>query len=398
MTLLRLLRTDYCWSNEEITNFIKQHDMPMRDYDNCVALVESIKRNEFQIHRRTRPSMLATHLMQANNLWSCDDCRVIEHCDELTSVNHGDYSVCDTCLDADYYYSERHDTYRHNDDYDEDDYDEYNDNGCYSYDTDVLGYVSKQSLKHEQRHKDLQYYGIELEVERRRDCPYDIAESINCMFDDFAICKNDGSLDNGFEIVTAPATYGYHKKRWEDFFNSKLCQENLKGWNTDTAGLHIHIGRKTLRPTDIGKILVFVNDDTNADFINGIAGRSSQQWAKRTPKKVSDVLRPSGEKYEAVNTNHYHTIELRIFRSNITRHGFYRVLEFTDALVNFVKLGTSLANTTLHYKAFCHFVSKPEWRSQYPNLLAWLIRNRYVKDMQPSRNVVVADELETATN
>lgn len=398
MTLLELLRSNYAWTNEEILDVVQNKNMPMRDYDNCIDFVKQIQMGAFSIHRRTSHSVMATELKHNNNLWHCDDCENIEHFEDLSSVNHGDYSVCNSCLDDNYYYSESHDTYRYNDDYDEDEEDYQQDNGTYNYDTNVLDYVSHQELDHERKHKNLQYYGIELEVERRKDCPYDIADSINCMFDDFAICKNDGSLDNGFEIVTAPATYGFHKDRWEDFFNSKLCQENLKGWNTDTAGLHIHIGRKTLRPTDIGKILVFVNDDTNENFINGIAGRSSQQWAKRSPKKVSDVLRPSGEKYEAVNTNHYHTIELRIFRSNITRHGFYRVLEFTDALVNFVKLGTTLANTTLHYKAFCHFVSKPEWRSQYPNLLAWLIRKGYVKDMQPSRNVVVTDLFETATN
>ena len=216
------------------------------------------------------------------------------------------------------------------------------------------------------------------------------------MFNGFAICKSDGSLDNGFEIVTGPSSFKYHKTKWEEFFNSRLCQDNLKGWNTDTAGLHIHIGRKSLTPLNIGKILVFINDDMNKDFINHIAGRSSEQWAKKSPKKVSDVLRPTGEKYEAVNTNHHATIELRIFRSNIARHGFYRVLEFTDAMVNFVKQ-TNCTTTSLHYSAFNRYVSQPEQRSLYPNLLAWLIRKSYVKDMKPSRNVVVTDE-ELITN
>ena len=333
------------------------------------------------------------NFLSYNEISHCDDCGITMWNDDSYSVDHGDRHVCEECCNDNYYYSENSDTYRHNDDYDEDDYDYDDSSGTYSYDTDVLEYCGFNKLPKENT---VDYYGIELEVERRRDCPYDIAESINSMFNGFAICKSDGSLDNGFEIVTGPSSFKYHKTKWEEFFNSRLCQDNLKGWNTDTAGLHIHIGRKSLTPLNIGKILVFINDDMNKDFINHIAGRSSEQWAKKSPKKVSDVLRPTGEKYEAVNTNHHATIELRIFRSNIARHGFYRVLEFTDAMVNFVKQ-TNCTTTSLHYSAFTRYVSQPEQRALYPNLLAWLIRKSYVKDMKPSRNVVVTDE-ELITN
>jgi hypothetical protein len=71
-------------------------------------------------------------------------------------------------------------------------------------------------------------------------------------------------------------------------------------------------------------------------------------------------------------------------------------LEFTDAMVNFVKQ-TNCTTTSLHYSAFNRYVSQPEQRSLYPNLLAWLIRKSYVKDMKPSRSVVVTDD-ELITN
>lgn len=388
MTLLKLLRHDYGLSKEQIRSFIDDQRLPsdcgLDDYEN---IHQSLKDCNMSRHGHFVDTFLST-----NEIYSCDDCRVLCWSDEMCTINHGDYHVCEGCCDSDYYWSESHDTYRHNDDYDEDEgYDQQT--GTYDYSTDVLEYCSFNKLPKENA---TDYYGIELEVERRRDCPYDIAETINDMFSGFAICKSDGSLDNGFEIVTGPSTYKYHKMKWEEFFNSRTCQDNLKGWGTDTAGLHIHIGRKSLTPLSIGKILVFINDDMNKDFINHIAGRSSEQWAKKSPKKVSDVLRPTGEKYEAVNTNHHATIELRIFRSNIARHGFYRVLEFTDAMVNFVKQ-SNCTTTSLHYSAFIRFVSQPQQRSLYPNLLAWLIRKSYVKDIKPSRSVVTTDD-ETITN
>ena len=385
MTLLNYLRTDLSLTNDDIIKFTKYAELDQSfDAEDLNAVQDRIQDFNFSRHPSFKHDFFSN-----NDLTYCDDCGDPMFNGDTISVEHGDRHICNGCCDNDYYYSERHDTYRHNDDFDEyeeEGYDDYT--GTYSYDTDVLDHCGFNKLDKENASD---YYGIELEVERRSNCPSNIAESINDMYEGFAICKSDGSLDNGFEIVTGPSTYKYHKKKWEEFFNSKLCQENLKGWNTDTAGLHIHIGRKSLTPLNIGKILVFINDDLNRDFINAIAGRSSEQWARRSPKKVSDVLRPTGEKYEAVNTNHHATIELRIFRSNISKHGFYRVLEFTDAMVNFVKL-TNCTTTSLYHTAFTRYVSQPTQRSQYPNLLAWLIRKGYVKDMKPSRNVVVTDE------
>ena len=388
MTLLSLLRNTYGLNNSQLRDFIDNYVLPNCDLYEHVTVADHL-RNDFNMSRH---SNFGDQFLYANDIHNCNDCGESTFGEELCSVNHGDFSVCQPCCDDNYYYSENHDTYRHNDDYDE--YDEYDESsGTYSYDTDVLEYVNFNKTSKENNPI---YYGVELEVERRKDCPYDIAEQINSMYQGFAICKSDGSLDNGFEIVTGPSSLSYHKERWEEFFNSRSCQRYLKGWNTDTAGLHIHIGRKHLTPLNIGKILVFINDNTNSSFINDIAGRSSDQWAKKSPKKVSDVLRPTGEKYEAVNTNHHATIELRIFRSNIARHGFYRVLEFTDAMVNFVKQ-TNCTTTSLHHTAFCRYVAREQQRSQYPNLLAWLIRKGYVKDVKPSR-IVVDTEEETVTN
>ena len=389
MTLLYYLRTDLGLTNTEIGTLFTRSQLPSNyGIDDIEEVHDRLKGFNMDRH-----PLFWRNFLSYNEISHCDDCGITMWNEDSYSADHGDRHVCEGCCNDNYYYSESSDTYRHNDDYDEDDHDYDDSSGTYSYDTDVLEYCGFNKLHNENT---VDYYGIELEVERRRDCPYDIAESINSMFNGFAICKSDGSLDNGFEIVTGPSSFKYHKTKWEEFFNSRLCQDNLKGWNTDTAGLHIHIGRKSLTPLNIGKILVFINDDINRDFINHIAGRSSEQWAKRSPKKVSDVLRPTGEKYEAVNTNHHATIELRIFRSNIAKHGFYRVLEFTDAMVNFVKQ-TNCTTTSLHYSAFNRYVSQPEQRSLYPNLLAWLIRKSYVKDMKPSRSVVVTDD-ELITN
>ena len=396
MSLLKYMRVDFGLTNIRIVKIIRDKRCP----------------NEWSAHRiqtftqglkdfGSKCEHLADDIIDNENISYCHDCEDVDFYDNMRSCYQGDFLVCEGCCDDHYTYSDNQDTYISYEDYDEENYENnQEDTGVYDYCHRVEDDLGKLCLPNEKpiSENDQILYGVELEVEKRKNCPYDIPYYItDSVLNGFAQCKSDGSLDHGFEITTAPATFGYHKKYWERFFNDDKCMSNLKGWNTDTAGLHIHISRRALRPTEIGKILVFINDDTNTSFIKAIAGRTSDQWAKRSNKKIQDC-HGSSEKYEAINMSHPHTIELRIFKSNISKHGFYRVLEFTDALVYFAKNYTGLTGLSLHYKTFLHFMKDDVIKSQYPNLTAWLIRKGYIKG-RPSRKISLQEELhDTATN
>ena len=396
MTLLECLRSEWKLNRNDIISMLNSR--------HCPSLWNANQINNFtQMLRNfgSRSENLADDILINDHIELCTDCSSSHFQDDMRSCYQGDYLICNDCCEDNYRYSENQDTYISYDDYDEEMYHEnQEENGMYDYCHRVEDDLGKLCLPNEKSmsENNLIYYGVELEVEKRNNCPYDIPYYITDeVLNGFAQCKSDGSLDHGFEITTAPATFGYHKKAWEKFFKDQKCMTNLKGWNTDTAGLHIHISRKALRPTDIGKILVFINDDTNTPFIKAIAGRTSDQWAKRSKKKIQDCIR-SSDKYEAINMSHAHTIELRIFKSNISKHGFYRVLEFTDALVHFAKNYTGLLGLSLHYKTFLRFMDNEIIKSQYPNLTAWLIRKGYLKG-RPSRKVSLQEELhDTATN
>ena len=396
MTLLECLRSEWKLNRNDIISMLNSR--------HCPSLWNANQINRFTRMLRdfgSKSENLADDILINNHIEMCHDCASSHFQDDMRSCYQGDYLICNDCCEDNYRYSENQDTYISYDDYDEEmHYENQEENGMYDYCHRVEDDLGKLCLPNEKSmsENNLIYYGVELEVEKRNNCPYDIPYYITDeVLNGFAQCKSDGSLDHGFEITTAPATFGYHKKAWEKFFKDQKCMTNLKGWNTDTAGLHIHISRKALRPTDIGKILVFVNDDTNTPFIKAIAGRTSDQWAKRSKKKIQDCVR-SSDKYEAINMSHAHTIELRIFKSNISKHGFYRVLEFTDALVHFAKNYTGLLGLSLHYKTFLRFMDNEIIKSQYPNLTAWLIRKGYLKG-RASRKVSLQGELQdTATN
>jgi len=323
---------------------------------------------------------------------NCTDCRSLDYQDDMRTA-YEDYMVCQSCIEDEYTYSEYRDTYvRYEDADDDESYDEdYRDEYVNSYDYDVMEDLSMTSTEQDTLRPDTAYYGIELEVEKRSNATSDTAYKIHKSFEyddigQFALLKSDGSLSNGFEIVSCPGTLNAHRKYWDKFFKSDGIKE-VKSWNTDTTGMHIHISRTALTQLQIGKILVFINDLKNEEFINHIAGRNAESWAKKSPKKIIDCVNRT-DKYEAVNTSHRDTIELRIFKGNLARLGFYRVLEFVDALVSWSKI-TSM--TKLSYNDFIKYMEQPNVRSQYLIFYGWLTRKMYCKG-QPSRKVDWTDE------
>jgi hypothetical protein len=306
----------------------------------------------------------------------CYDCGEIELRDHAIYVAGCDDYVGE-CCSSNYRWHENHDEYYHEDDYpyDEDSDDGYY-RGVYGYDYDVTEQLSPIYHGNEKR-----LMATEIEVERRNNCSEDIAEDVSQTLRGFALCKHDGSLNNGFEIVTAPATITALKEGWNKFCEANYSDQ-LSSWHTSTCGMHIHVDRKSLTPLEIGKLLVFVNGRYNSQFMEAIAGRDSQQWSAKKYKGIKDALQRS-DKYEALATHKPRTIEFRIFRGNIAKQGIMRNIEFVDALCNFVRtVGMDKDTDTvnrLSYANFVEYMNTSENKGSYPYLFSWLVRKGYNK-------------------
>jgi len=333
--------------------------------------------------------------MFEDDVFTCNRCEEIFPDDEYNS----EYEVCGSCADA--YREEEYDENYEDEDscYDHERY-------CSNYTTRVEERIGVKYREDETIDTNLNttkalLYGVELEVMARNSMPDEFPETLTD-YNDWFLCKRDGSLEEGnggFEICTAPSTYKFLKDRFSDMFNSNYwTDENgstyVKGWNTNCAGLHIHINKKALTPLEIGKMLVFINEKKNKRFIEDIAGRNMNRWCLSHPKNVKDGQYLNDDRYQAVNTSNRNTVELRIFRSNVSEYGFMRALEFTDALVHYLKQ-TSIREQSLNYKAFVHYMKKPEVRCEYPNFWSWLITNGYVLGT-PSRSI--ARQFENVSN
>ena len=385
------------WDNQRILNRLQYLRGKIHLYNENVYDTVNPNRNSLARECESKLDSAINNLYYEIERWLVceyeDYVYYCHSCDEVRDADDydGDYDSCSSCADA------RRDEEEYNDDYDEDcsyEHERY----CYNYTFPVHDELDVQCREDEVINKNLRntrdlLYGVELEVMARNSMPDNFPDTLHEYNGSWFKCKKDGSLDEGnggFEITTAPCTYKFLKDRFSQMFNSDYwTDENgstyVKGWNTSCAGLHIHINKKALTPLEVGKLLVFINDKKNARFIEDIAGRSMGRWCKSETKKISDGQYRSDDRYEAVNTVPSKTVELRIFKSNVSEHGFMRALEFTDALVHYLKQ-SSMREQSLSYKSFLSYIRKPENRSEYSNFWSWLITNGYVLGT-PSRNV-----------
>jgi len=341
----------------------------------------------------------------------CEDCESSVHEDYGVITYGGDRTICENCRDSDYYYHEGSDQYVHNEDedycFDEDGGDEDYDcdfQGVLRWDADVMDYLNKRKLDNEPKitRKTL-VGGFECEWEARSSCPTDFPEQIDELFGgEYCKFKSDGSLRNGFEMVTAPCTLAYHRKQIDKLFDWNGWTDDdkntyVKAWNTDTCGIHVHLNRGSFTGSQIGKILQIVNEDMNRKFIEAVAGRKANDYAKFSKKSIAEGGQRDYSKYEAVNTAHSQSIELRIFRGNATKNGVLRVLEFSFALGEYVQQCSFKA---LHYRDFLKWFNLPRNRADYPFINEWLVRKGYLKDGKSNRLVTneINEAIDNAVN
>lgn len=240
----------------------------------------------------------------------------------------------------------------------------------------------------------LRYYGVELEVEHNKDSGkglYETAKEVQELFKDFAIIKRDGSLQNGFEIVTTPATFDVHEVYWDAFFKTYKEKGYISSYFTSTCGMHVHVSKSSLTPLQIGKITAFIYAQNNSKFIATVAQRGSNKYNNfSNPKAFVDgfggdwVRRET--RHTAVNLTNQETIEIRLFKGTVSKDKFFKNLEFVRALIDFCESGVVSMAESKDHKIFCKFVEK--YSTIYPNLYRFLVDSKYCvyKSPNPKEN------------
>lgn len=204
-----------------------------------------------------------------------------------------------------------------------------------------------QSYGHRPRPKfhgqDTYYFGIELEVEDTEGYGCEkMAEKLTYKLDNRFYYKYDGSLDNGFEIVSHPHSLdAWQATEWD--FLRVLRVNGFRSWDTNTCGLHVHVSRTAFRnfgKRDEAHELRFqklIYD--NQSHVQAIAGRSTDYASFMDKGKLVGKVKygRTYDRREAVNTTNDHTIEIRVFRGSLNKERVLSAVEFVHSAIEYTR-------------------------------------------------------------
>lgn len=207
------------------------------------------------------------------------------------------------------------------------------------------------------------YIGVELEVEAvdKSESASKINDVINSgVVGRNAFFENDGSLNNGFEIISQPMSLPAQRSLWAWLKDRKLVK-GLKSHNTTTCGLHVHVSKQHLTSLQIAKIVSFVNNPENEGLITSIArryGQAATGYCRIKDKSKLGKAHQSSDRYEAVNVTPRHTIEFRIFKGSLKYESVISAIEFANAMVEFTKAYSGYGCRDLTSDSFLEFIDK----------------------------------------
>ena len=354
-----------------------------------------------QIEGKCRCSNCAHQFYEDNggqhNYRSCNSCDDIFHMDNghwydgsiyCQGCYDNYYYVCDDCgresWDGDGHHCRSDD---------DDDDDESNTIHSYSYRPSPYFFGTGQY-----------HLGFELEVEARSNSRYEGAELAQQELGAHAYMKDDGSLNDGFEIVTHPHTLSDYQTAFNWDFVAKLKGQGFRSWNTETCGLHVHVSRTAFgngvnpwgradrealilnKQSHELRFMKLIYD--NQRQVERISGRSNNSYATfsdkgRLVQKLKSGYQNDG-RYSAINTQNDATLEVRVFKGSLRKERVLSALEFVAASVEYTRdLKVTSKNQALSWLRFTAYVS--DNMETYPNL-ALIMSESFTSDATPFEN------------
>ena len=328
--------------------------------------------------------------------YTCDRCgERVWHNNAVTDEN---IALCDSCYTN--YYNTCNNCNRiiHTDEsfYPEDDNDEPLCCRCYeeheSSEKSIRNYGYKPSPIFFGDQSNL-HLGVELELDvggESNDNACSLLDIAN-ESDEHIYIKHDGSLDNGFEIVTHPMTLEYHQENmtWSSIL-TKAISMGYRSHQSGTCGLHVHVSRCALGTKEeeqeetIARVLFFIEKHWNEMLL--FSRRTELQinkWAARygykdSPKEILETAKNHDlGRYACINLQNYSTIEFRIFRGSLKYQTLIATLQMVNEICN---VAISISDEAFKGMTWQQFVANinPEIKPQLINYLK--VRRLYVNE------------------
>ena len=194
------------------------------------------------------------------------------------------------------------------------------------------------------------FFGVELEIDEGGELTSnarEILEAGNKSGEEVIYIKHDGSLSEGLEIVTHPASLDYHMNTlpWPEILETAR-NLNYRSHQCGSCGLHCHVSREAFGPTEqtqdaaIARVLFFV--EKNWEELLKFSRRTPRQlerWAARygykdQPQEILDHAKKGyhAGRYTCVNLENENTIEFRMFRGTLKLNTLLATLQMVDRI------------------------------------------------------------------
>lgn len=208
------------------------------------------------------------------------------------------------------------------------------------------------------------FFGVELEVDDGGEVNENARDVMRILNENsrFTYCSHDGSLDDGFEIITQPATIEYHKsleKTYRKAFKH-LLKKGYRSHDTSTCGIHVHFSRDYYAENEednIAKLLYLVEKFWDEIVVFSRRDyRTLERYAKKIDADANEFIRVWNKKdhhsghYYAVNISNPNTIELRMFKGTLNYDTYIAIIEFVNSIVRIAKEKTVSELQRLEFK------------------------------------------------
>ena len=219
------------------------------------------------------------------------------------------------------------------------------------------------------------FFGVELEIDDGGESDDNVRalSAVSNADAELIYCKHDGSLDDGFEIVTHPMSLPFHEHNmpWKSILE-KATELGYRSHQTDTCGLHIHVSRNAFgiyedeQDKAIARVLYFVERNWNELLIfSRRTQRQLDRWASRygykdRPSEMLEHVKKGGSRYTCVNLSNRDTIEFRIFRGTLKLNTLIATLQLVDHICSLAMRLSDDEIRDLSWSGFVGSVNEPE--------------------------------------
>ena len=235
-----------------------------------------------------------------------------------------------------------------------------------------------RSLEEVNVYKDL-FMGIELEIDNggenhNKAVQITTALGFPAQESNEFKCTTDGSLNDGFEIISMPATYEYHLTKYDwDAGMKKAASLGYSSHDANTCGLHIHVNRsyfdQSIENPETSTVLLMCNNRPwlekfsrrtrwgYCDFKGDRRTFQSEDFktANGRNNTTDSVLRSIVSDCHGhgcmVNFGNHATIEFRLFRGTLKHKTFVATLQLVKMMCYAIKhfRKEQLANVDLRW-------------------------------------------------